>query len=220
MAKTKISEFDADPANNTDINSINIAEGCPPSGINNAIRQLMADLKEFQTGAGGDSLTAVGLYSDTVGEKTSGAGVTVDGVLLKDNAVTASGGFSGALNGAIGGTTPASGAFTTVAASGDVTLSGTGQIKLPVGTTAQRSGSPTDGMLRYNSDLDSFEGYVDGAWGGVGGAQAGGAIYENSQTISASYTITSGKNGMSAGAISIADGVTVTIPSGSNWVIL
>ena len=104
--------------------------------------------------------------------------------------------------------------------SGDGTFSGTGQIKLPVGTTLQRSGSPVDGMLRYNSDLDSFEGYVDGAWGGVGGAQAGGVIYENNLTISANYTLTANKNGMSVGPITIASGVTVTIPSGQRWVIL
>jgi len=60
MAKTKISEFDVVAANNTDINSINIAEGCAPSGINNAIRQLMADLKEQQTGASGDNFTVGG----------------------------------------------------------------------------------------------------------------------------------------------------------------
>lgn len=60
MAKTKISEFDVNPANNTDINSINIAEGCAPSGINNAIRQLMSDLKEQQTGAAGDNFTVGG----------------------------------------------------------------------------------------------------------------------------------------------------------------
>ena len=60
MAKTKISEFDVDPSNNTDINSINIAEGCAPSGINNAIRQLMSDLKEQQTGASGDNFTVGG----------------------------------------------------------------------------------------------------------------------------------------------------------------
>lgn len=60
MAKTKISEFDSNPANNTDINSINIAEGCAPSGINNAIRQLMADLKDQQTGSSGDNFTVGG----------------------------------------------------------------------------------------------------------------------------------------------------------------
>jgi hypothetical protein len=51
MAKTKISEFDTNPDLNTDINSINIAEGCSPANINNAIRQLMADLKEWQNGS-------------------------------------------------------------------------------------------------------------------------------------------------------------------------
>jgi hypothetical protein len=67
MPKTKISEFDVDPANNTDINSINIAEGCAPSGINNAIRQLMSDLKEFQTGAASDPLTVGGVATFTAG---------------------------------------------------------------------------------------------------------------------------------------------------------
>ena len=47
MAKTKISEYDSTAANNTDIDSINIAEGCAPSGINNAIRELMAHLKDM-----------------------------------------------------------------------------------------------------------------------------------------------------------------------------
>jgi hypothetical protein len=83
MPKTKISEFSATPANNTDIDSINIAEGCAPSGINDAIRELMAQLKDFQTGAVGDSF-----------------------------------------NGPVGTTTAAAGAFTTLAASGAVTLSG------------------------------------------------------------------------------------------------
>lgn len=98
--------------------------------------------------------------------------------------------------------------------------SATGSAVIPVGTTAQRDGTPTDGYFRYNSDLDSFEGYVDGAWGGVGGAQAGGVIYENNQTVTANYTMTTNKNGMSAGTITIANGVTVTVPNGSNWIIL
>lgn len=48
---------------------------------------------------------------------------------------------------------------------------------------------------------------------------AGGVVYENAQTISSNYTMTNGYNGMSAGPITIATGVTVTIPTGSNWVI-
>jgi hypothetical protein len=98
--------------------------------------------------------------------------------------------------------------------------SATGSAIVPSGTTAQRDGSPANGYFRYNSDLDSFEGYVDGAWGGVGGAQAGGVIYENSQTVTSNYTITTGKNGFSVGPITIDSGVTVTVPSGSVWTII
>jgi hypothetical protein len=45
-------------------------------------------------------------------------------------------------------------------------------------------------------------------------------VYENTQTISSNYTITSGSSAMSSGPITIASGVSVTIPSGSRWVIL
>ena len=63
--------------------------------------------------------------------------------------------------------------------------------------------------------------YTTGYWGQVGGgASAQGVVYENGQTISANYTMTSGKNGMSAGPITVATGITVTIPTGSNWVIV
>ena len=98
--------------------------------------------------------------------------------------------------------------------------SATGSAVIPSGTTAERDGSPANGYFRYNSSLASFEGYVGGAWGGVGGAQAGGVIFENSLTISANYTLSTSKNGLSVGPITIGSGVTVTIPSGQRWVVL
>jgi len=58
MAKTKISEFSSTPNNNTDIDGINIAEGCAPSNINNAIRELMSQLKNQQAGLDGDTFTS------------------------------------------------------------------------------------------------------------------------------------------------------------------
>jgi hypothetical protein len=51
-------------------------------------------------------------------------------------------------------------------------------------------------------------------------ASAGGVIYENGDDITSNYTLTTGKNGMSVGPITIADGITVTVPSGQRWVIL
>ena len=47
-----------------------------------------------------------------------------------------------------------------------------------------------------------------------------GVVYENGQTISSNYTMTAGNNGISAGPITINTGVTVTIPTGSRWVIV
>lgn len=65
MAKNKISEFSATASNNTDIGGINIAEGCAPSGINNAIRELMAQLKDQQAGTDGDSFIVGGGFTCT-----------------------------------------------------------------------------------------------------------------------------------------------------------
>lgn len=99
--------------------------------------------------------------------------------------------------------------------------SATGSGELPSGTTAQRDGSPSAGYIRFNSDETSFEGYDGSAWGAIGGgASAGGAIYENKDDITADYTITSGSNGFSVGPMTIASGVSVTVPSGQRWVVL
>ena len=97
MPKTKISEYSTTNSDNTDIESINIAEGCAPSGINNAIRELMVHLKEFQTGASGDAFTFAGgtLMSGT--NTISGAAVISGNINSSGTTNTFSGGniFSG-----------------------------------------------------------------------------------------------------------------------------
>jgi len=62
MAKTNITQYSATPSSNTDINSINIDENCPASGLNNAIRELMAHLKNVDTGS--QALTALSVTGD------------------------------------------------------------------------------------------------------------------------------------------------------------
>jgi len=119
----------------------------------------------------------------------------------------------------------ASPSFTgTATFAGDVLLSGTGQLDLPAGTTAQRSGSPNSGMIRFNTTLTQFEGYNGTAWGSIGGGATGGGsddvFYENGQTVGTSYTLTTNKNAVSAGPITINSGVTVTVPSGASWVVV
>jgi len=54
--------------------------------------------------------------------------------------------------------------------SSDILMSGTGQLDLPVGTTGERSGSPTSGMIRFNSTDVTFEGYDGTLWGPIGGS--------------------------------------------------
>jgi hypothetical protein len=78
-------------------------------------------------------------------------------------------------------------------------------------------------MFRFNSNGSAFEGYNGTAWASVGGASGGAGnpfVYENDQIITTNYTITAGKNGMSTGTLTINSGVTVTVPSGSRWVVL
>jgi hypothetical protein len=107
---------------------------------------------------------------------------------------------------------------------GDVLLSGTGVLDLPVGTTAERPGTPTSGMIRFNSSLTQFEGYNGTAWGQIGaGATGGGSdtvFFENGQTVTTNYTLSTGKNAVSAGPVTINNSVVVTIPSGASWVIV
>lgn len=60
MAKTKISEWSSTASSNTDIDGINIAENCAPSGINNAIRELMSQVKDLYSGTTGDAIAIAG----------------------------------------------------------------------------------------------------------------------------------------------------------------
>lgn len=232
MAKVKISDFSSTAGNNTDINNINIAENCPPSGINDAIRTLMAYLKDWQSGAvaqdsslngaltvSGNTVLSANLSvagNSTLGD-ASGDSVTVNastvsipnGLNFDSNTFVID-----AANNRVGLST----------ATPPVTLAvvATDAILVPNGTTAQR---PTGaaGYIRYNSSLGKFEGYGT-AWGALGGGATGGSadeiFYENGKTVTASYTITTNKNAMSTGPITINSGVTVTIPSGSRWAII
>lgn len=108
------------------------------------------------------------------------------------------------------------------AAGAVMTTAATGQANMPAGTTAQRTGSPVAGALRFNSTDVSFEGYDGTEWGAIGGGGGAseGIFYENEQSLSTNYTIVATKNAMTAGPITINDGVTVTIETGGRWVVL
>ena len=100
----------------------------------------------------------------------------------------------------------------------------TGSLPLPAGTTEERDVSPSAGYLRWNSSDGTAEVYSGTAWGSVGGGATGGggdAVFvENDQVVTADYTIPTGKNAMSTGPVTISGGVTVTVSSGSRYVII
>ena len=96
------------------------------------------------------------------------------------------------------------------------------------GTAARGSAiaSPSEGMFTYLTDSNGLEYYGGTAVGWVpfsAGAKGGGTdqiFYENDQEVTTDYTISSNTNAMSAGPITIGSAVTVTVPSGSNWVVV
>jgi hypothetical protein len=108
---------------------------------------------------------------------------------------------------------------------GDVIFSTTTGTRLPRGTTAQRP-TPTgnDGLIRYNSQLNQYEGVASGIWNPIAGSARGGgtdAVFlENDITVTTDYTLTANRNAVSAGPVTIQSGATVTIPSGATWTIV
>ena len=84
------------------------------------------------------------------------------------------------------GQTPITGALK--GTNGTVSFAGVGQTKIPSGTTAQRAASPTDGMIRYNTDLKQYEGYKDGAWS-IFGNGAGGTLFSDTVTATQGQTV-------------------------------
>jgi hypothetical protein len=88
--------------------------------------------------------------------------------------------------------------------------------------------SPTTGVfiLPGQSALCAWDNTVSDfvkVAGGSGGATGGGTnqiFFENGQTITVNYTITSGKNAGTFGPVSVDSGITVTVPDGSVWTVV
>ena len=101
----------------------------------------------------------------------------------------------------------------------------TSALRLPVGTTAQRPGSPVAGDIRFNStttEAEIYNGSIFTAVAGGAGATGGGNdqwVFENDQTVTQNYQITAGKHAHSVSP-TINNSVTITIPSGAILVIL
>jgi len=105
-----------------------------------------------------------------------------------------------------------------------VATNNSGAFSIPAGTTAQRPVSPVNGMIRYNTTLGLVEIYKAGVWSDIAGRAVGGNMDQifwlNDVTVTASYTVPTGKNAVTAGPVTINDGVTVTVSDGSVWTVV
>ena len=145
MAKTKISQFDATAANNTDLNSISIAEGTAPSNINNAIRELMSQLADLNLGnevlstlkidnlhLDGNSIVTLDTNGDLNLTPNGSGSVVVAKADIN----------GGAIDGTpIGAASASTGAFTTLSANSTVGL----------GSSVTISGGNIDGVIGANT---------------------------------------------------------------------
>jgi hypothetical protein len=200
MPKTKISEFSATAANNTDIDGINIAEGCPPSTINNAIRELMAQLKDQQAGTSGDNFT-VG------GDLSVSGNVTLTNALPIAQGGTGQTTASNAINALMPSQTSNSGKYLTtngVSVSWGTVTPGSGTVT-SVALSSSLSGITVTGSPITSTGTLGLTGTLNVANGGTGVATLStGAVLVGNGT-SAISSIAPGSNGQ------------VLTSNGSSW---
>ena len=103
----------------------------------------------------------------------------------------------------------------------NLTFNGTGAITVPKGTDAEQPGTPTAGMVRFNTTTNKFEGYDGTEWGPLGGGnKTDTGLWQNAYNITENQTIEVGYNASSVGPITIDGGISVTVPTGSTWLVL
>ena len=88
------------------------------------------------------------------------------------------------------------------------------------GVTLNATGVIATGVITATSFSGSGANLTNIATSPVGGATTNTVFYENDNSVDVNYSVTSGKNAMSAGPIAIKSGITVTVPSGSFWTIV
>lgn len=198
MAYTK---YSLTPADNNAAPPNGAPEGMLPSAVNDTMRDMMAQIRDCGDGIRG------GTYTMTAPVITGGSISGITDLAVADGGTGAS---------------TASGARANLLAVGYTST--TGSAAIPTGTTAQRDGSPNAGYFRFNSTLNKAEIYTGAAWGSVGGGATGAGgdevFVENSVTVTTSYTLSTNKNALSVGPITVNSGVAVTVPTGARWVVL
>ena len=222
MAKNKVSEWSSNPANNTDVGGIDIAEGCAPSGINNAIREMMAQIKDMESGADGDNMTVGGNLSvdgtvsfgstlDVVGNTALSGDLDVAGDII--------GGLVGNVNGNVTGNLISvtntvnagdfiSGHTYTIATVGTTDFTAIGAASNTVGVifTATGVGSGTGTATTVTGNAVNVTGTIAVANGGTGAT----SLTANSVLLGNGTSALQAVAPSTAGNVLVSDGTTWT----------
>jgi len=176
--------------------------------------------------AGGTGMTTATTNGVFYGNGTSAHGVTAAGTTGQVLVATTSGAPSwGAIPTTAAVTsfqTSLSGLTPSSATTGVVTLAGT----LGVGSGGTGLTTLTANYVPYGNGTGAFASSSSFTYNNTTGALtapevvASNGLHINSNTVSSSYSIASGQNAMSVGPITVATGQSVTVPSGSRWVVL
>lgn len=164
----------------------------------------------------GTSALATGILKSTTTTGALSIAVAADFPTLNQNTSGTASNVTGTVAIANGGTgqtsqTAAFDALSPATTKGDLIVSnGTDNVRLAVGTDA----------YVLTADAASAAGVKWAVAGSSSNNITAKGMWENALTISTNYTITSGNSAMSAGPITIASGVSVTVPSGSRWVVV
>lgn len=198
------------------------ASSVPSAGnlVNGELALNTADMKLYAKNSSGvvtllasnsgatGTVSSVAVSGGTTGLTTSGGPITTSGTITL-------GGTLAIANGGTGQAT-ATAAFDALAPSQG---GNSGKYLTTNGSTT--SWGTVDALPSQTGNAGKYL-YTDGttaSWQNTG-ASAGGVIWENSLVVSSNYTLTTNKNGLSVGPITINSGVSVTVPSGQRWVIL
>tara|TARA_B100000945_G_scaffold320819_1_gene332263 strand:- start:860 stop:5068 length:4209 start_codon:yes stop_codon:yes gene_type:complete len=191
--------------NLTSLNASNIASGSIAAA-------RVPTLNQDTTGSAATLTTARTIngtsFDGSANITVTAAAGTLTGTELKSTVVTSSLTSVGTLTG--------------LTVSGNISMTGTGAIDIAAGTTAQRPGSPSTGLFRYNTTEGEFEGYGADGWGSIGGGGAvvAGGLYEYlfNQTSSSNYSISASSLAESYGTLTVAAGTYIAVPSTSKWI--
>ena len=199
MAKTKISEFSSTSADNTDITNINIAEGCSPANVNNAIRSLMSLLKNQQDGSSGDPFTVAGTL-------VSSGTLDVTGAFRLDGTA----GASGQALVSAGSGTPTWNTLGTMAAQNSTTVAITGGTITGITDLAVADGGTGSSTLSANAVL---LGNGTSALQTVAPSTSGNVLTSNGTTWTSAAPATPFSWNVTYSTATVSENNTYTIPS-------